>query len=300
MVVQTNEFRNTTPVLAQPGQNAGNGGFNPFQMGMFGSYFGNTGGGVPDASSGFRYRDKRGQLQQQADALSANLPNTGNADFFKTLADAPDLSPGNRQDAMDNTRTYSTPGQVADVNKEIDTLDADRNSYIGTGLASGLPGAVSSVLGIVQNEQGLNRLEGINPESYIPQESKDAAAAATLASNSSSTSDRNQRISDINTNTNMVTGNAQLTARTPEEVQQVVLMAQKNANKAVNELGREGVAGRKDNKRYADTLNMKLGDMRQGVKNMIETKKSQLREARTRNAAELATNLGITALTMGV
>jgi len=288
------------PPPIQPGFNPYAGGFNPFAMGQFGSYFGNMGGGVPDASSGFRYRDKRDQLTQQADALSANLPNTGNADFFKTLADAPDLSAGNRQDAMDSTRTFSTPGQVADVNKEINTLDADRNSYEATGLASGLPGAVGSVLGILENEKGLNRLEGINPESYIPQETKDAAAAATLASNSSATSDRNQRIADINANTNAVSGQAQLTAGTPEEVQQVVLMAQKNANNAVNELGREGAVGQKGNKRYADTLNMKVGEMRQGVKNMIEEQKAKHREARTRNAAELATNLGITALTMGV
>lgn len=245
------------PTNGAPGMNTGYYP-NPFAYGQFGSYF-NSGGGVPPASSGFRYRDKRGKL-------GASLK-----------------EPGADKDAIQG---------------EIDTLDADRNSYIAHGAISGGASAAGNIFALVRNNQALNHLENANPNEYVPQELRDVAGAAGLAANSASVSDRGQRMEDINRNANEAFGNAQLAAQTPEQLQQAAIQIQKAKNNAINDMGREGQASQRDRRRYADATSMKLGESLQNVKNNIEATKADIREAQVRNLSNLFDNLGTAALMM--
>lgn len=286
--------------MQQPGfSNA----YNPIAA-MFGQYYGqNVGGGVPPASSGFRYRNKKAQLTGDATGIPAATEATkNNAIVAGSYENWDPTDPGyaDAQKIASDLKTPVSPVPNLDAQKELQTLNADRKSYIANGLVSGLPGVISSIAALHDNAQGLKRLNGLNPESYIPQEVRDVAGAATLASKSAVTADNAQRKADINANANAVVGNAQLTASTPEQLQQIALLTQKNSNNAINELGREGTTTQTGRKRYADTLNMNLGNMRQGVKNLIEQQKATLREAQSRNRTQLLENLGMTALTMGV
>lgn len=251
---------------SQPnGQNPYNfqGGFNPFSMGAFQNYFygGTPGGGVPSASSEPRYRNKRKQI------LSG----------------------------VDNAKT---PEDLTNIQNELDTLDADRQSYMNNALISGAYSSAGPVLGLIANQQGLNALENVNPESYVPQELKDAAGAATLAANSSAVPNQAQQTADILAASTKAAGDAQLAAITPEQVQLAAVRAQKGTNQAINNMATQGANIQRENKRYADSLKTKVGDARQQAKNLLELKKAELEEARVRNATNLADNLGRALLLM--
>lgn len=276
MILQTNEFKNTPPVNNQQGQGGygfggygnpgayGFGGFNPFMSGQFGNYFGYTGGGgVPPASSGYRYRAKRDQL---------------------TNSLTPDKS----------------FEELQSINDELGTLKSDRNSYMATGVASGLPGIINSIGALYDNQKGRERLKTLNPDNYVSPELRKASDKAALGSYSAQTADAAQRKSDINQNTVRAMQNAAAGATNAEQTQQTALMAQNVANNALNNLGREGLVSKSGRERYADSLAINVGNMRQKVKDEIEKQDAILREAQSRNRSQLIENIGMTALTMGV
>lgn len=221
----------------------GNGNYgNMFGSGQFGSYFG---GGVPPASSGFRYRNKRNQLNTALKAMKADP----NAD----------------------------PEKTKDLENELGDLKAARNSYMASGIASALPGVIGNTAGLVNNIRTLNSLNQANPDEYISQEIKNAAGSAGQAAASASVSDRGQRISDINAAGNTAFQDASVAATSPDQVIKTAMNVQRNKNAAMNQMGAEGQRTQSERKRYRDSLNMKIGDMRQNIKNEIEKQKSTVR-----------------------
>jgi hypothetical protein len=305
MILQTNEFKNTPPVNNQQGQGGygfggyggygnpgayGFGGFNPFMSGQFGNYFGYTGGGgVPPASSGYRYRNKRGQLQNQINTGIED--NATNDAIYNLISD-----PG----AKAAFRSVNPEIDVESLQGELGTLKSDRNSYMATGVASGLPGIINSIGALYDNQKGRERLKTLNPDNYVSPELRKASDKAALGSYSAQTADAAQRKSDINQNTVRAMQNAAAGATNAEQTQQTALMAQNVANNALNNLGREGLVSKSGREQYADNLAMKVGSMRQKVKDEIEKQDAILREAQSRNRSQLIENIGMTALTMGV
>jgi hypothetical protein len=244
----------------------GNGNYgNMFGSGQFGSYFG---GGVPPASSGFRYRNKRNQLNTALKAMKVDP----NAD----------------------------PEKIKDLGNELGDLKAARNAYMAAGIASALPGVVGNVAALANNYRAYKDLKKANPDDYISQELRNIAGSAGQAAASASVSDRGQRISDINAAGNTAFQDASVAATSPDQVIKTAMNVQRNKNNAFNQMGSEGVRSQAERKRYRDSLNMKIGDMRQNVKNEIEKQKSTLRGDMIRQGTGLLDTAVTGGLTAGI
>lgn len=249
---------NFVPMMA-----AGNG--NMFGSGQFGQYFG---GGVPPASSGFRYRNKRNQLTTALNAMKGDP----NADPAKTL----------------------------ELENELGDLKAARNSYNVAGIVSAAPAVIGNAAGLVNNIRTLNSLNRANPSEYVPQELKDAAGSATQSANSASVSDRGQRISDINSAGNIAFQDASVAATSPDQIIKTAMNVQRNKNAAMNQMGSEGQRTQSERKRYRDSLNMKIGDIRQNVKNELEKQKSTVRGDMIRQGTGILDSAVTGGLTAGI
>jgi len=244
----------------------GMGGYgNMFGSGQFGSYFG---GGVPPASSGFRYRNKRNQLTSALSALKADP----NAD----------------------------PAKELDLKNELSNLKAARNSYKVAGIVSAAPAVIGNTAALINNVRTLNSLNRANPDEYVSQELRDAAGTAGQAAASASVSDRGQRISDINAAGNTAFQDASVAATSPDQVIKTAMNVQRNKNNAFNQMGAEGQRTQSERKRYRDSLNMKIGDIRQNVKNEIEKQKSTVRGDMIRQGTGVLEAGATGALTAGI
>jgi len=263
------------------GAMGGYGGYNPFRTGAYAGM--SAFGGMPPQASGFRYRNKMNEYRNDLAGVDKKV-----ADYGQMIG------------PPDPAKLAEFGAEKATTQEAMDKLSAERKSYIGNAVAGAAPGVISGVIGIVDKQRALNKLRGLNPNDYIPEEMKATTAQAKLSAASSKTADDAFRRSQLQQSANNATQAAILGATSPEQVQNAALRAQKVQNQGIQQLGAEGLAGQNQRKQYANQLAMQQGQMRQNIQDSIQKQIDATKQAKMKDIYGTLGSIGTGFVTGGV
>jgi len=114
------------------------------------------------------------------------------------------------------------------------------------------------------------KFEKAGIQDLVPQATKDALGETTLRANSTRASNYSNQLDNIRSNENTAIGNAQLAATSPDQIQRAAIAAQKNSNRAILNLGEQGIQSQRHARSQKLGLQNTVGQIQQRARQNYE------------------------------